>query len=308
MDDLIIIGASAAGTAAGIYAARANLKARVLTTNFGGEVALSGEIENWPGVIHTDGIALAQEFEKHLKSHASLAIESDTWVESVTKMGDHLIVRAKQGDEVKEYSTRTVIAATGVHPRFLNIPGEEVLKNRGLSYCTVCDGPLFKGKKVATIGGGNSALESALLLSGLAEHVTLVTKNPQMKGEQVLIEKIEAAENITFVPNARTTRILGDQFVTGFEYTDTETNHTKELKVNGIFVHIGMIPNSEYTIDVEKTQFGEIKTNQLGETNIPGFFAAGDVTDHPFHQIVIAAGQGVTATLQAIRYLQNQSK
>lgn len=306
MDDVIIIGASAAGSAAGIYAARANLKARVLTTNFGGEVALSGEIENWPGIIHTDGVELAGQFEKHLKSYPNLAIVGDTYVESVTKADDHFAIRVKQNGESKEYQARTVIAATGVYPRLLNVPGEETLKNRGLSYCTVCDGPLFKGKKVATIGGGNSALESALMLAGLASEVTLVTKNPEMKGEQVLIEKIRAAQNITFLPNARTTRILGDQFVSGFEYTDSQTNETKQIQVEGIFVHIGMIPNSEYTIDIEKTPFGEIKTNKLGETNIPGFFAAGDVTDHPFHQIVISAGQGVTAILQAIRYLQNQ--
>lgn len=305
MDDLLIIGGSAAGAAAGVYAARRNMKVRVISGDLGGEVAQSGEVENWPGTIHTTGIQLAMTFEAHLRSY-DIPIEVGVWVERVERTGKFFTVTAKKSDgSLGEYPAKAIIVATGVHPRLLGVPGEVELKNKGLSYCTVCDGPLYRNKRVVTIGGGNSALESAIMLAGLAKEVTLINKNPAMKGEAVLIEKLQALPNVTFVANAKTTKILGDQFVTGIEYTTADANAPLTLEADGVFVHIGMVPNSGFIDVVAKNPFGEIKVNAHCETSIPGIFAAGDVTDHSFKQIAIAAGQGVTASLMAARYLDN---
>lgn len=303
MDDLIIIGGSAAGSAAAVYAARRNLKVRVVSADLGGEVARSGEIENWPGVIHTTGIELATKFEEHLRSY-DLPIETGVWIEKIDRRDGVFHLTGTKDGQPASYEAKSVLIATGVHPRLLKVPGEEELKNKGLSYCTVCDGPLFRNKQVITIGGGNSALESALMLAGLAQSVTILTINPELGGEAVLIDKLKALPNVTIVTNAETTKILGETVVSGVEYRDKESGETRELAAQGVFVHIGMIPNSAF-VDVEKNQFGEIKVNQVCETNIPGLFAAGDVTDIPFKQIAIATGQGVTAALQIARYLDN---
>lgn len=303
MDDLIIIGGSAAGSAAAVYAARRNLKVRVVSADLGGEVARSGEIENWPGVIHTTGIELATKFEEHLRSY-DLPIETGVWIEKIDRRDGVFHLTGTKDGQPASYEAKSVLIATGVHPRLLKVPGEEELKNKGLSYCTVCDGPLFRNKQVITIGGGNSALESALMLAGLAQSVTILTINPELGGEAVLIDKLKALPNVTIVTNAETTKILGETVVSGVEYRDKESGETRELAAQGVFVHIGMIPNSAF-VDVEKNQFGEIKVNQVCETNIPGLFAAGDVTDIPFKQIAIATGQGVTAALQVARYLDN---
>lgn len=303
MDELIIVGGSAAGTAAAIYAARRNLKVRVVASNLGGEVATSGEIENWPGIVHTTGIELADMFEKHLRSYG-VPIEVGVVIASIDKKGQHFILRGTKDGQTIEYQATAVILTTGVHPRELGVPGEKELKNHGLSYCTVCDGPLFRGKQVVTIGGGNSALESAIMLAGIASQVTVVNKNVEMKGETVLLEKVGALPNVTMINLARTTKILGDKVVSGIEYTDKNAA-TQTLAAQGVFVHIGMIPNSQCAHGIEKNTFGEIITNKLTETTIPGLFAAGDVTDIPFKQIAIAAGEGVTAALQATRYLNN---
>ncbi len=308
MDELLIIGGSAAGTAAAIYAARRNLKVRIISGDLGGEVAKSGEVENYPGFVHTTGIELADLFEKHLRAQNNLVIETGV---QVTKLehdkhdSSFKIIATKDGVPAT-YQARSVIVATGVHPRLLGVPGEEEYKNKGVSYCTVCDGPLYRNKRVVTVGGGNSALESIIMLAGLpGTTVSLLTKNPTMKGEAILIDKLKALANVTVITNADTTAITGDQFVTGLEYTNKETGQKESLQVDGIFVHIGMIPNSDYIGIAEKNQFGEIHVNAYQETNIPGLFAAGDVTDHPFKQIAIATGQGVTAALQAARYLDN---
>lgn len=303
MDDLLIIGGSAAGASAAIYAARRNLKVRVISMDLGGEVAKSGEIENWPGIIHTTGIELAMAFEKHLRSY-EIPIELGVMVSAVVKEQGVFTVTAQKDGEPVSYTAKAVIVATGVHPRLLGIPGEEEFKNRGVSYCTVCDGPLFRGKDVVTVGGGNSALESALMLSSLAKSVTVLTINPEMRGETVLIDKLIAAKNVTIIPKAKTLRISGDGVVGSVEYEEVDSGERKTLAAQGVFVHIGMIPNSSF-VDVAKNEFGEIKVNTTCETNIPGLFASGDVTDHPFKQIAIAAGNGVTGALQAARYLDN---
>jgi len=188
--------------------------------------------------------------------------------------------------------------ATGAHPRELNVPGEKEFRTKGLSYCTTCDGPLFAGRVVATIGGGNAALESALMLSDLCEKVYVINKNPKFKGEEVLIENLQARKNVEIIYSAMTKEIFGGEFVAGLKYNDTK------IKVDGIFVHIGMTANSFMAPpDTQKTSFGEIIINMNGETNIPGLYAAGDVTSVPFKQNPIAAGQGVLALLSAVSYI-----
>ena len=319
--DLIIIGGSAAATAAGIYAARRNLNFKIISKNFGGEVATSGEIANWPGIIKTDGVTLAQQFRDHLESYG-VQIEEGIWVEKITKQDDGTFcITAKKngqsapiaGDKLStslaptaltcDYVTKTVIVATGVHPRELDVPGEKEFRNKGVSYCTVCDGPLFASKTVATIGGGNSALESALMMADIANKVYVLNKNPEFKGEQMLVDNLKFKKNVEIIYGANTTQIIGSEFVTGLKYTDAN-GQERELVVDGAFVHIGMLPNSDIVPpEVKKNQTGEIIVDKNCQTNVPGLYAAGDITDVPFKQIVIAAGQGCCAVLNAVNYL-----
>lgn len=311
--DLIIIGAAAAGCAAAVYAARRNLNFAIVAKDIGGEVALSGEVENWPGIIHTTGFQLAQDFHKHAMSY-NTPIHEGWWVTGIHKEKNLLTVHAKNdNNEERMYTAKTVIIASGIHPRLLGIPGEVALKGKGVTYCTVCDGPLYRKKITATIGAGNSALESALMMSDLAEKVYLLTKFPNdpkvkggfPKGEDILIKKIKARENVEIIYNAMTDEILGETMVTGLRYTDTTTEEKKDIVANGVMVHVGMTPNSSFVTNAEKNLAGEVKINMLCQTSVPGLFAAGDVTDIPFKQISIAAGQGATAALSAIDYLNH---
>lgn len=315
--DLIIIGGSAAGTAAGIYAARRELNFKIITKDFGGEVATSGEIGNWPGVSKTDGVLLAGQFKEHLKSYGVVP-EEGVEVEKIVKQTNGLFcITVKQDGEKMasdklgleesfsskcDYLSRTVIVATGVHPRTLNIPGEIKFRNKGLSYCTTCDGPLFSGLITTVIGGGNSALESALMLSDICQKVYVINKNASFKGEQVLIDNLGGKNNAEVIFNSLTTEITGNEFVSGVKYMKDNVIH--DLKTNGVFVHIGMLPNSGLVPDgVQKNSLGEIIVDKNCQTNIAGLFAAGDVTDVPFKQIVIASGQGTIAALSAVQYL-----
>ncbi len=317
--DLVIIGGSAAAAAAGIYAVRRNLNFKIISKDFGGEVATSGEVDNYPGVPDSNGLELAEKFKKHLADYG-VEPEIGIEVEKVTKQEDGTFcITAKTGKEVAmaaekmpengntapkcDYIAKTVLIATGVHPRELNVPSEKELRNKGVSYCSVCDGPLFPGKVVATIGGGNSALESAIMMADIATKVYVINKNPAFKGDQILMDNLLSKKNVEIIYNAMTSQISGDGFVSGLKYKD-QNGQEQELKVDGIFIHIGMIPNSQLvSSEVEKTKAGEIIVSKNCETNIPGLFAAGDVTDVSFKQIVIAAGQGCCALLQAVSYL-----
>ena len=308
--DLIIIGGSVAATTAGIYAARRGLNFKIISKDFGGEVATSGEIGNWPGDGMTDGIALAEKFKKHLESY-KVDMEDGVEVESIVKREDNtFLVRTVRTETGQKYLAKTIIITTGVHPRPLNVPGEQEFRNKGVSYCTTCDGPLFSGKIVATIGGGNSALESGLMLADIASNIYVINKNPEFKGDRILIDNLKKKQNVEIIYNASTAEIVGDKFVTGLKYKDNSPageGKEKELKIDGIFIHIGMVPNSGIVPkEVEKNQFGEIIVNTNCETNVPGLYAAGDVTDVPFKQIVIAAGQGCIAALSAVNYLNHQ--
>jgi alkyl hydroperoxide reductase subunit AhpF len=303
--DCVVIGGSAAGTAAGIYLARRGMDFKLITEIWGGEVATSGEIENWPGIKHTTGLELSEAFKEHLADYKVIP-EEEVRVEKVAQRQDKVfVIKAVRRGQALDYLAYTVIIATGVHPRPLKVSREKELYHKGLSYCTTCDGPLFKGKITATIGGGNSALESALMLGRIAKKEYLININPQFKGDATLIKKVEQASNVEIIYNAKTTKILGDRQVTGIEYLDQKHGTLKRLEVEGVFVHIGMVPNSGLVGEelVEKNSYGEIITDKLTRTKTPGLFVAGDVSDIPYKQIVISGGQGAVAALEAVSYL-----
>lgn len=311
MYDLIIIGAAAAGSSAAVYAARRNLKFLIVSKDIGGEVALCGEVENWPGIIHTTGVDLAKNFHDHVKSY-NVQIDEGFEVKEIRQEKNYHVVVAKDflGAE-KIYETKTVIIATGIHPRELGIPGEQDYKSKGVTYCTVCDGPLFKNKITATIGAGNSALESALMLSTIAEKAYLLTKYDDTlehkggfpKGENILIDKVKASPKIEIIYNADTVEILGDKLVNQLCYIDMKSGERHFLDVHGVMVHIGMIPNSNFTDCAKKNKQGEFEIDLHSHTSCPGVFAAGDVTNIAFKQISIAAGSGAVAALSAIDYI-----
>jgi alkyl hydroperoxide reductase subunit AhpF len=310
MLDLIIIGAAAAGSSAAVYSARRNLNFKIITLDTGGEVALSGEVGNWPGIISIQGFELAQKFTEHVKSYG-VTIDDGWRVEKITPVKKHFVVTAINGSgNTQEFETKTVIIATGIHPRHLEIPGEKELYQKGITYCTVCDGPLYRNKNTVTVGSGNAALESALMMAGIAKKVYVLSKFPNTpeqnggfpKGENILIEKIKALPNIEIIYEATTTKITGETKVTGITYKDTSGAETK-LSVDGVMVHIGQIPNSQFADVVEKNKIGEIIIDEKCRTNIPGIFAAGDVTNVAYKQIGIATGQGIIAALAAIEYI-----
>lgn len=309
MYDLIIIGASAAGCSAAVYAARRKLNVVIVTDDVGGEVAMAGEINNWPGQISVAGYALAQNFTAHAKSYGVEII--DGWRAEQIKKTDgifEIIFKNSVGEE-KIYTAKAVIAATGIHPRHLKIPGEDTFFHKGVTYCSVCDGPLFKGKITATIGGGNSALESVIMLSNIAKEVHLLTIEPDTAekkfgfptGEDILVDKVKSLPNVKIYYNANTYEIFGENKVAGLRYRDLTGEH--DLAVDGVMIHVGMVPNAQYITEADKDQLGQIIVDQKCATSLPGLFAAGDVTNIPYKQIGIAAGQGIIAALSAIDYL-----
>lgn len=311
MLDLVIIGAAAAGCSAAVYAARRNLDFVVISKDIGGEVALSGEVENWPGQIHTTGVQLAQDFYKHALSYDVKFEQGLEVVDILQEKNYHVVITRDYSGNERRFETKTVLIGSGIHPRLLGVPGENEFKGRGVTYCTVCDGPLYKKKITLTVGAGNSAVESAMMLSTLAEKCYVLTKfpnTPETKGgfpkaENILVEKMKALPNVEILYNAKTVEILGERSVTGVKYRDIITAEEKIILTNGVMIHIGMTPNSSFTTNITKNAAGEIETDKIGATNIPGIFAAGDVTNIPYKQISIAAGQGVTAVLGAIDYV-----
>lgn len=310
MYDLIIIGGSAAGSSAAIYAARRKLNFKIVAMDTGGEVALSGEVANWPGILSIQGFELAQKFTEHVKSYG-VEIDEGWKVEKITPVKKHYLLTAANGaGETKEIETKSVIIATGIHPRRLNVPGEKELDRKGITYCTVCDGPLFKNKTTVTIGSGNSALESVLMMATFAKKVYLLSKFPNTpeqnggfpKGENILIEKAKSTPNIEIIYEANTTAVLGTERVAGVKYKE-KNGEEKELAVEGVMVHVGTIPNSQFVEKVKKNKIGEIMIDEKCRTSLRGIFAAGDVTDVAYKQIGIAAGQGIIAALATIEYI-----
>lgn len=296
MYDLVIIGGGPAGITASIYAARKRMKFVLVTKEIGGQTSFSGNIENYTGYNFITGPELVSKFEDHMKKFG-INLKEGEKVLSVKKQGD--VIKVTTDKEF--YETKTVIVASGKRSKELGVPGEKEFKNKGLSYCATCDGPLFSGKDVAVIGGGNSAMDAALQLINIANHVYIINNTPALGGDAVVREKIQKSIIAVIMNNTTVTEIIGDKVVTGIKIS--KQGKEERISVKGVFVEIGLVPNSEFVFDVAKNELNEIKVNCQGESNIPGIFAAGDVTDVPEKQIIVAAGEGTKAVLSAFKYV-----
>jgi len=297
--DLIIIGAGPAGITAAVYAARKRLQFLVITLDVGGQAAWSGDIENYTGYQFITGPDLVAKFEEHMRKY-NTAVKEGEEVEALKKEGDIIKIRTNKG----EYESKTVIIASGKLSKELGVPGEKEFKHKGLTYCATCDGPLFAGKDVAVIGGGNSALDAALQMIKIAKRVYVVNNTPALGGDAIMREKVEKSGIVTVMNNSKVTAIVGDKMVKGIRIN--RQGKEELVNVEGVFVEIGLVPNSKFAKDIDKNNYGEIKINVHNETNIPGIFAAGDVTDVSSKQIIIAAGEGSKATLAAFKYLNQK--
>ena len=302
--DVLIVGGGPAGAAAAVYAARKGIRVGVAAERFGGQVNDTMSIENYISVLETNGPKLAAELEAQVR-HYGVDIMN-------MQRADKLVPAAAPGQMVEVHmahggvlKARSVILSTGARWRNVNVPGEAQYKNKGVAYCPHCDGPLFKGKRVAVIGGGNSGVEAAIDLAGIVEHVTLIEFADQLKADAVLVNKLKSLSNVTIHVNAQTTEITGDgSKVNGLSYKDRATQDIHHVALEGVFVQIGLVPNTEFLKDtLALSKFGEIEVDAKGHTNLPGVFAAGDATTVPYKQIVIAAGEGAKAALSAFDYL-----
>lgn len=297
--DLIIIGAGPAGITAAVYAARKRMSLLVISKDVGGQAALSGDIENYTGYQFITGIQLAAKFEEHMRKFGIELKESEETTEITKKNNDTVSVKTNRGT----YLTKTVIIASGKRSRKLKIPGEDEFKNKGLTYCATCDGPLFAQKEVAVVGGGNSALDATLGLIKIAKRIYLINIASALAGDEIMQEKVNESNKVSVLNNTRLTAILGDKMLSVIKIKKEDQDIEEELSVEGVFVEIGLIPNSEFAGELERNKEGEIRVDSRNRTNIAGIFAAGDVTDVPEKQIIIAAGEGSKAALSAFRYL-----
>ncbi|MFN3810043.1 MAG: alkyl hydroperoxide reductase subunit F [Roseateles asaccharophilus] len=302
--DVLIVGGGPAGAAAAVYAARKGIRTGVAAERFGGQVNDTLAIENYISVLETDGPKFAMALESHVKHYGVdiMNLQRADKLIPASEPGGLIEVQLANGGVLK---SKTVILSTGARWRNVNVPGEQEYKNKGVAYCPHCDGPLFKGKRVAVIGGGNSGVEAAIDLAGIVAHVTLLEFGDQLRADAVLVKKLESLPNVTIHTNAQTTEFTGEGGkLNGLNYTDRATGKAKRLELEGVFVQIGLVPNTEWLKGtVELSKFGEIIVNAKGETSVPGVFAAGDATTVPYKQIVIAAGDGAKAALSAFDHL-----
>jgi NADH-dependent peroxiredoxin subunit F len=298
--DVLIVGGGPAGAAAAIYAARKGIKTGVLSDRFGGQVLDTLAIENFVSMKETDGPRFAIALEEHVK-HYEVDI-MNTERASKLEAGKLIEIHTDSGAVLK---SKSVVLATGARWREINVPGEKEYRNHGVAYCPHCDGPLFKGKRVAVIGGGNSGVEAAIDLAGIVQHVTLVEFGDALRADAVLQRKLASLPNVKVITSAQTTEIHGDgKRVDGLSYVDRATGTAHKLVLEGVFVQIGLVPNTEWLKGtLALSRHGEIEVDARGQTSVPGVFAAGDVTTVPFKQIVIAVGEGAKAALSAFDYL-----
>jgi thioredoxin-disulfide reductase len=303
--DVSVVGYGPAGVTAAIYAARKKLQVALIGELPGGEVRNSGEIENWPGDGVTTGNALADKMVAHVKHHQDDVDTFETKVRRILKDGELFTAETAEGTTIR---SRTVIYAAGRHPRQLGVKGESEFRNRGVSYCATCDAPLFTGKSVAVIGGGNTAAEAVIMLQKIARKIYIVQLLDTLTADPVLIENFKNDEKVTTIYSAQTTEIEGSALVEKLHYQHTQTGEKEVIEVDGVFVLIGAVPNTEPVKDLlTLDQFGAIPADRYGRTALPGFFAAGDVTDIRDAQIVVAAGHGCSAALSAGDWLARQT-
>ncbi|HEY9236391.1 MAG TPA: alkyl hydroperoxide reductase subunit F [Phenylobacterium sp.] len=305
--DVLVVGGGPAGAAAAIYAARKGIRTGVAAERFGGQVLDTMAIENFISVRHTEGPQLATALEQHVKDYDVdiMNLQRAVGLVPAKAPGGLIEVKLENGASLK---SRTVILATGARWRQINVPGEDEYRNKGVAYCPHCDGPLFKGKRVAVIGGGNSGVEAAIDLAGVVAHVTLIEFDSQLRADAVLQRKLASLPNVKVITSAMTTEVHGDgSKVTGLTYKDRGRDTVHRVDLEGVFVQIGLVPNTEWLKDtVALTNRGEIEVDHRGETSLPGVFAAGDATTVPYKQIVIAMGEGAKASLSAFDYLIRQ--
>ena len=299
--DVLIVGGGPAGAAAAVYAARKGIRTGIASERFGGQVLDTLGIENFISVKETEGPRFALALEEHVR-HYDVEIMNLQRAKALVPHEGMVEVQLENGASLK---SRTVILSTGARWRNVNVPGEHEYKNKGVAYCPHCDGPLFKGKRVAVIGGGNSGVEAAIDLAGIVEHVTLIEYDTQLRADAVLQKKLQSLPNVKVILNAQTTEITGDgQKVNGLRYKDRATGESHNVPLAGIFVQIGLVPNTDWlkgTLELSKQ--GEIVVDARGQTSVPGVFAAGDATTVPYKQIIIAAGEGAKAALSAFDHL-----
>ncbi len=302
--DVLIVGGGPAGAAAAVYAARKGIRTGVAAERFGGQVNDTLDIENYISVPHTEGPQFSSALLEHVRRYEVdvMNLQRAKALRPAAEPGGLIEVEMENGGVLK---ARTVILSTGARWRNINVPGEDQYRTKGVAYCPHCDGPLYKGKRVAVIGGGNSGVEAAIDLAGVVEHVTVFEFMPELKADAVLQKKLASLPNVDVVLNAQTTEVLGDgSKVTGLAWKDRASGEARQMELAGIFVQIGLLPNTDWLKGtVELSRFGEIVIDAKGQTSVPGVFAAGDCTTVPYKQIVIAAGAGATAALGAFDHL-----
>ncbi len=301
--DVLVVGGGPSGNSAAIYAARKGIKTGLVAETFGGQVMETVGIENMIGTPYTEGPKLMSQVEAHTREYPVDIMKAQK-AKSIKKT-DLIEVELENGAVLK---AKTAILSVGAKWRNINVPGENEFRNKGVTYCPHCDGPLFTGKDVAVIGGGNSGIEAAIDLAGLAKHVYVLEFLPELKADQVLQDRIAALSNVTVFTNVATKEIIGDEEVTGLVYTDRASQEEKTISLQGVFVQIGLVPNTEWLLDSEVAlnDRREIIVDSHGATNVPGIFAAGDCTNSAYKQIIISMGSGATAALGAFDYLIRQ--
>ena len=307
MYDLIIIGGGPAGAAAGVYAGRKKLKTLLITEEWGGQSIVSSSIENWIGTVSISGFELAQALERHVRAQEGIEIVSSDKVLAIGGISGGFEVKTEKGSK---YQSKTLIVASGGRRRHLGIPGEDKFNGRGVVYCSTCDAPIFKDKDVAVVGGGNAGLEAVIDLFPYASKIYLINRKPDLIGDPLTQEEVKKSPKVIIINNAQTQEIFGDRFVAGIKYLDKQDNQIKEIKLEGVFVEIGSVPNSEFMGGLlEMNKVGEIIVDhKTGATSHDGIFAAGDVTDEIYKQNNISAGDGIAAALSAYNYLLNIKK
>ncbi len=306
--EVLVLGQGPAGCSAAIYTARKGIHTVLAGERFGGQVLDTMAIENFISVPYTEGPKFAAALEEHVKAYEIDVVRSQTATEIIPAAQEGGLHTVRFGDG--QLQARTVIIATGAHWRLMGVPGEQGYRNKGVTFCPHCDGPLFKGKRIAVVGGGNSGIEAAIDLAGIVEHVTVLEFMDVLKADEVLQEKLHSLPNVDVIVNAQTTEVVGDgNQVTALRYKDRTSGEEKQLDLAGIFVQIGLLPNTEFLkgSPVPLSTRGEIVIDERGQTSIPGIFAAGDCSTEPFKQIVIAQGSGASAALSAFDFLIRHS-
>jgi NADH-dependent peroxiredoxin subunit F len=294
--DLIILGAGPAGITAAVYAVRKQINFLVITQDIGGQAAWSGDVENYTGYQFITGPELALKFQEHMESF-KIPVRMPERLQSLSFKDKIITLKTDK----ESYQAKSVIIATGKRSRELGVPGEQEYKNKGITYCATCDGPIFKDKPVAVIGAGNSGLDAALSLIKICPKVYIIDCFSRVTGDAVMLEKLKKAPNVEILNNTTVKRVYGDNFVKGIEIV--RSGQFRALDVFGVFVEIGLIPNSEFSNEIKKNERGEIIVDGYNRTDKQGVFAAGDVTSVPEKQIIIACGEGAKASLSVFRYL-----